>query len=56
MKRTAKPSSGLGLARTRMATMPEDELSLLTSDRLIASYGLTLSEADYLIRSFQGRL
>lgn len=53
MKRAAPPSRGVGLARTRMATMPEDELSLLTSDRLIASYGLTLGEADHLIRTFR---
>lgn len=53
MKRPGRISPGFALARARMITMPDDELISLTPDRLIASYGLTLSEADQLIRSFR---
>jgi hypothetical protein len=53
VKRFAKPSGGVGLARNRIATMSDAELAAITSDRLIASYGLTLSEADHLIRSLR---
>lgn len=53
MKRSAQPSGGLSLARNRMIAMADDELRALTADRLIASYGLTLSEADHLIRSLR---
>lgn len=53
MKRAAQPSAGLALARNRMVAMPDDELRALTADRLIASYGLTISEADHLVRSFR---
>lgn len=53
MKRAAKPSQGLALARNRIVSMPDDELSALTADRLIASYGLTFGEASHLIRSFR---
>lgn len=51
MKRPAKPSHGLALARSRIVTMGDDELREITADRLIASYGLTLSEADHLVRN-----
>jgi hypothetical protein len=53
VKRHAKPSHGLNMARSRIVTMTDDELSALTADRLIASYGLTVIEADHLIRSFR---
>jgi hypothetical protein len=53
VKRPAKPSNGLALARNRMIAMSDDEMSAMTSARLISSYGVTLSEADHLIRSFR---
>jgi hypothetical protein len=53
VKRPAKPSAGLTLARNLMVAMSDAELSALTSDRLIASYGVTLGEADQLIRNFR---
>jgi hypothetical protein len=53
VKRAAKSSNGLNMARNRMIQMSDDERSAITADRLIASYGLTLSEADHLIRSIR---
>lgn len=55
MKRGPQFSSGYELARNRMITMPDDELTALTAERLIASYGLRPTEASQLIRAFQRR-
>jgi hypothetical protein len=52
-RREPKPSAGLALARNRMVAMQDDELHALTADRLIATYGLTVIEADHLVRSFR---
>lgn len=51
--RQPRASHGLTLARNRMVAMSDAELSTVTSARLIASYGLTTSEADHLIRSLR---
>jgi hypothetical protein len=41
------------MARNRLIAMSDAERSTLTPDRLIASYGLTIAEADHLIRSIR---
>jgi len=48
-------SRGYALAAARLINMSEDEMLALTSERLVASYGVRPDEADQLIRSFQRR-